>query len=76
MDEELKSVIGDKGKMGYEMKDVIGWLVDDGELYEVDEDYGRKMIRCFGDFDGGWVGTIGKEGGVMGGWVDINGCDK
>jgi methylmalonyl-CoA decarboxylase alpha subunit len=76
MEEALNEIIPDNSNMPYDMKEVIGLTVDNGEFYEVQPHYARNIITCFARFDGKAVGIIANQPNVMAGCLDINASDK
>ena len=60
-DESLNSVIPDSSNMPYDMLDVIKSCVDNGEIYQVLENYALNIITCFARFDGQTVGIIANQ---------------
>jgi acetyl-CoA carboxylase carboxyltransferase component len=62
--------------MGYNMKDVIRSIVDDGIFYEPHEYYAQNIIVCFARLDGRTVGIIANQPIVLAGCLDIDASDK
>jgi methylmalonyl-CoA decarboxylase alpha subunit len=75
-DEALNSVVPDSSNMPYDMLDIIKASVDNGEVYEVLENYAKNMITCFARFDGQSVGIIANQPKFLAGCLDINASDK
>lgn len=75
-DETLNAVIPDSSNMPYDMLDVIKACVDNGEVYQVLENYALNMITCFARFDGQSVGIIANQPRFLAGCLDINASDK
>ena len=75
-DESLNSVIPDSSNMPYDMLDVIKSCVDNGEIYQVLENYALNIITCFARFDGQTVGIIANQPKFLAGCLDINASDK
>ena len=75
-DESLNSVIPDNSSMPYDMLDVIKSCVDDGNVFQVLENYALNIITCFARFDGQTVGIIANQPKAMAGCMDINCSDK
>ena len=76
MDESLDSIIPDSDNVAYDMVDVIKSCVDNGEIYQVLENYAMNMITCFARFDGQSVGIIANQPKFLAGCLDINASDK
>ena len=75
-DESLNSVIPDDSSMPYDMLDVIKSCVDDGNVFQVLENYALNIITCFARFDGQTVGIIANQPKFLAGCLDINASDK
>jgi acetyl-CoA carboxylase carboxyltransferase component len=73
---ELDAIIPDNAMMGYNMKDVIRSIVDDGIFYEPHEYYAQNIIVCFARLDGRTVGIIANQPIVLAGCLDIDASDK
>jgi acetyl-CoA carboxylase carboxyltransferase component len=76
MDPALDSVIPDSPNKSYDMKDVIGAIVDNGEFFEPHRYYARNMIVCFARLNGRTIGIIANQPKVLAGCLDINASDK
>lgn len=59
----------------YDMHQVIGKLVDNGEHLEIKSDYAKQIITCFARFAGQAVGIIANNPAEPGG-MDNDACDK
>ncbi|MCI1820985.1 MAG: methylmalonyl-CoA carboxyltransferase [Megasphaera sp.] len=75
-DESLNSIIPDSSNMPYDMLDIIKSSVDNGEIYQVLENYAQNIITCFARFDGQSVGIIANQPKWLAGCLDINASDK
>lgn len=75
-DESLNTVIPDSSNMPYDMLDVISACVDNGEVFQVLENYALNIITCFARFDGQTVGIIANQPKFLAGCLDINASDK
>jgi acetyl-CoA carboxylase carboxyltransferase component len=73
---ELDSIIPDDPKTGYDMKEIIHAVVDNGEFFEPHEYYAQNAIIGFARMDGRPVGIIGNQPMFLAGCLDINASDK
>ncbi|MDP8268037.1 MAG: carboxyl transferase domain-containing protein [Candidatus Tenebribacter davisii] len=73
---QLDSIIPDDPKTGYDMKDIIHAVVDNGEFFEPHEYYAQNAIIGFARMDGRPVGIIGNQPMFLAGCLDINASDK
>jgi acetyl-CoA carboxylase carboxyltransferase component len=60
----------------YDVRDVIGGLVDGGRLLEVAERFGRNMVTCFARLEGRAVGVIANQPRYLGGTIDCDAAQK
>ena len=72
----LATVIPDNPKEPYDIKDVIGMVVDHGDFFEVHPYYAMNMVVGFAHLDGYPVGVVANQPKVMAGALDINASDK
>lgn len=73
---ELDTIIPDNPKAGYDMKDVIRAVVDNGEFFEPHEFFAENAIIGFGRLNGKTAGFIANQPMVLAGCLDINASDK
>jgi len=73
---ELDTIIPDDPKAGYDMKDVIQSVFDNGEFLEIHEHYAENAIIGLARLGGRTVGIIANQPMVMAGCLDINASDK
>jgi propionyl-CoA carboxylase beta chain len=76
MDPELDSVVPDNPNKPYDMRDVIRYVVDDGEFFEVHEHYARNIVVGFSRMDGLTVGVVGNQPAQLAGVLDIDSSEK
>ncbi len=76
MDNELTTIIPENPNKPYDMKEVIGHIVDDGVLLEVHKDYAENIIVGFARLSGRSVGIIANQPSVLAGVLDINSSKK
>ena len=75
-DEALLDVVPDEPSKPYDIHDVIGRVVDDGEFYEVHADYAGNIVVGFAHLGGRAVGVVANQPAVLAGVLDINSSDK
>lgn len=76
VDDYLNQIIPDKPNQGYDMYNVIGSIVDNGEFLEVHKDYAKNIIVGFARFNGQSVGIVANQPIVMAGVLDCNASRK
>ena len=60
----------------YDVRDVIGALVDDGAMVEMSERWARNMVTGFCRIDGRAVGVIANQPWYLGGVIDAAAAQK
>ena len=76
MDEELTTIIPDSSNQPYDMAHLVELVVDDGDFYEVHENYARNIVVGFARLDGHTVGVVGNQPAVLAGTLDIDASVK
>jgi propionyl-CoA carboxylase beta chain len=71
-DEKLLEVVPDNPNKPYDIHDVIGRVVDDGEFYEVQADYAGNLVVGFAHIGGHSVGIVANQPAVLAGVLDID----
>ncbi|UCD77517.1 MAG: propionyl-CoA carboxylase, partial [Desulfobacterales bacterium] len=74
--DELMDIVPDEYDRSYDMHDVIKKLVDEGDYFEIKDEYAKNLITCFGRFDGEVVGLVAGNPCYPGSILEINSCDK
>jgi acetyl-CoA carboxylase carboxyltransferase component len=75
-DAGLDSIIPDNPNQSYDMKAVIGSIVDKGDYFEPHQYFAKNMIVCFARLNGRSVGIIANQPSVLAGCLDIDASDK
>ena len=76
LDDNLNDIIPDNPNQAYDMYDVIGTIIDNGEFLEVHADYAKNIIVGFARFNGQTVGIVANQPKVMAGCLDSNASRK
>lgn len=76
IEESLNHIVPDKSSKPYDMKELIGHVVDNGEIYEVQKYFAINMITCFARMNGATVGIIANQPKYLAGCLDIDASDK
>ena len=74
--DNLNEIIPDNPNKPYDMYEVIGSIVDDGEFLEVHRDFARNLVVGFARMGGQSVGIVANQPGVLAGVLDINASRK
>ncbi len=73
---ELDEFIPENPNKPYDMYDIIKKVVDNGEIYDVQQYFAKNIITCFARIDGKTIGIIANQPKVMAGCLDIDASDK
>src|SRR5919199_1712521 len=76
MDAELDRVVPDNPNKPYDMREVIRYVVDDGEFLEVHEHYALNVVCGFSRLNGYAVGVVGNQPRALAGVLDIDASVK
>ncbi|MBR1712141.1 MAG: acyl-CoA carboxylase subunit beta [Alloprevotella sp.] len=69
-EDSLNDIIPDNPNQAYDMYEVIGAVVDNGEFLEVHRDFARNIIVGFARFNGQSVGIVANQPSVYAGVLD------
>jgi propionyl-CoA carboxylase beta chain len=75
-DPELDTLIPDSPSQPYDMKDVVRRVVDDGDFFEIHEDWAQNIVCGFARLGGHAVGVVGNQPHAMAGVLDIDSSVK
>lgn len=70
-EEALKTLIPDSPEKPYDMREVIGLIVDDGIFFEVHEHYAENILVGFARLDGKAIGIVANQPAVLAGVLGI-----
>ena len=76
LEDALNEIIPESAKQSYDMYDVIGAIIDNGEFLEVQRDYAKNIIIGFARFNGQSVGIVANQPKVLAGVLDSNASRK
>ena len=76
LEDKLNDIVPDNPKRSYDMYDVIGAIVDNGEFLEVQRDYAKNIIIGFARMNGQSVGVVANQPKVLAGVLDCNASRK
>jgi propionyl-CoA carboxylase beta chain len=60
----------------YDMRELIGKVVDEGDFFELQPDYAKNMLIGFGRIGGSTVGLVANQPLVLAGCLDIDSSRK
>ncbi len=76
LDDGLNEIIPDSPNKPYDMYEVIGAIIDNGEFLEVHADYAKNIIVGFARFNGQSAGIVANQPKYLAGVLDINASRK
>jgi propionyl-CoA carboxylase beta chain len=75
-EEALLEMVPANPNKPYDMRDVIGAVVDDGHFFEVQPDFAANILVGFARMGGHSVGIVANQPAVLAGVLDIDSSDK
>lgn len=75
-DEELLSIVPKDRRKPYNMRKLIGHIVDKGSVFEIQPTYGKALITCLARMNGKVVGIVANNPMVYGGAMDVKAARK
>ena len=74
--DDLTDVIPEDPKKAYDIREVIGLVVDDADFLEVQAGWAMNIVVGFGRIAGRTIGVIANQPNYLAGALDINASDK
>jgi propionyl-CoA carboxylase beta chain len=75
-DASLDTIVPDSPNKPYDMKQVIGRVVDEGDFLEVQPHFAENVVCGFARLGGHAVGVVGNQPGALAGVLDIDASVK
>jgi len=72
----LDTLIPDNPNQPYDIKELIGKVVDEGDFFEIQEAFARNIVVGFGRMDGRTVGFVANQPMVLAGVLDSDASRK
>lgn len=76
MEEVLLNIVPTDPNKPYEMRDVIKYIMDEGDFFESQAYYATNIITGFARLNGQSIGIIANQPKVLAGCLDIDASDK
>ena len=73
---ELSDMMPDSPNLPYDMREIIGSIVDDGEFMEYFPSWAQSIVCGFAHLDGNVIGIVGNQPLVLAGVLDIESSSK
>uniref|UniRef100_UPI003567E061 acyl-CoA carboxylase subunit beta n=1 Tax=Rhodosalinus sp. TaxID=2047741 RepID=UPI003567E061 len=72
----LDTLVPENPNMPYDMKELILKVADEGDFYEIQEDFAKNIITGFIRLEGRTVGVVANQPMVLAGCLDIDSARK
>jgi acetyl-CoA carboxylase carboxyltransferase component len=76
LDERLLTIVPENPNKPYDVREVIGAIVDHGDFCEVQPGWAMNMVVGFARMGGKPIGIVANQAKVLAGCIDINASDK
>jgi len=76
IDQSLDTLIPESANTPYDMKELITKVADEGDFYEIQEEFAKNMVTGFIRIEGQSVGVVANQPMVLAGCLDIDSSRK
>ena len=76
VEESLDTLVPENPNTAYDMKELILKVADEGDFYEIQEDFAKNIITGFIRLEGQTVGVVANQPMVLAGVLDIDSARK
>ncbi|MFP3382554.1 acyl-CoA carboxylase subunit beta [Tritonibacter sp. SIMBA_163] len=76
IEDSLDTLIPENANTPYDMKELITKIADEGDFYEIQEDFAKNIITGFVRLEGRTVGVVANQPMVLAGCLDIDSSRK
>ena len=76
IENSLDTIVPENPNTPYDMKELITKVADEGDFYEIQEDYAKNIITGFIRLEGQTVGVVANQPMVLAGCLDIDASRK
>ncbi|MEM6886836.1 MAG: acyl-CoA carboxylase subunit beta [Pseudomonadota bacterium] len=76
IESSLDTLVPENPNQPYDMKELILKLADEGDFYEIQEEYAKNMVTGFIRLEGRSVGVVANQPMVLAGCLDIDSSRK
>ncbi len=74
--EKLLDIVPESSRQPYDMYEVIGEIVDDGEFFDIKPKFAKTLITCFARFGGMPCGIVANQPKQLAGILENDSADK
>jgi propionyl-CoA carboxylase beta chain len=76
VEESLDTLVPDNPNIPYDMKELILKVADEGDFYEIQEEFAKNIVTGFIRLEGQTVGVVANQPMVLAGVLDIDSARK
>jgi len=76
MEDELNNLVPDDPNKPYDIKEAIHMIVDDGQFFEIHENYAPNIVVGFARLGGHSIGIVANQPAILAGVLDIDASEK
>ncbi|TCK31051.1 propionyl-CoA carboxylase carboxyltransferase subunit [Ancylobacter aquaticus] len=76
LDPSLDTLVPDNPNKPYDIKELIGKVVDEGDFFEIQEGFAKNILTGFGRIEGRTVGFVANQPMVLAGVLDADASRK
>ncbi len=76
LSEKLTTIVPDEPNKAYNVKSVITEIVDNGDFFEILENFAKNIVIGFARMNGQTVGIVANQPNVKAGSLDVDSSDK
>ncbi|MCD6450628.1 MAG: methylmalonyl-CoA carboxyltransferase [Thermotogaceae bacterium] len=76
MPENVYDIVPTDPRKGYDVRNVINLVVDEGTFFEIHENFGKSIVVGFARINGKAVGIVANQPSYLAGSIDIDSSDK
>jgi acetyl-CoA carboxylase carboxyltransferase component len=76
MDDRLDTIVPDDPNKPYDVKELLRMIVDNGQFFEIHENYAANVVVGFARLGGHSVGILANQPAVLAGVLDIDASEK
>ncbi len=76
VEESLDTLVPENPNIPYDMKELIEKVADEGDFFEIQEDFAKNILCCFIRIDGQTVGVVANQPMVLAGCLDSDASRK
>jgi propionyl-CoA carboxylase beta chain len=76
MEDVLNELVPDDANRPYDIKEAVSLIVDNGQFFEIHENYAQNIVVGFARLGGHSVGIVANQPAILAGVLDIDASEK